>query len=174
MKNYWKGPSYLPELTGEQLRDVLDYDPETGLFSWRVRPATCMRAGDKAGTATVRGYISISIAGRGRLAHRLAWLYMTNEWPTGHIDHINGNKSDNRFCNLRQATPQQNTYNRKISRVNTSGFKGVSAGRNGKWQATIRVGGRCKYLGEFTTPEQAHEVYIEWAREHFGEFMRAR
>ena len=96
-------------LTAEQLRAVLEYHPETGVFFWRdrpnIRPSANARRGTMAGTRTSKnGYVSICINGRIRYAHRLAWLYIHGQWPKGEIDHINEKRRDNRIANLREAT----------------------------------------------------------------------
>jgi hypothetical protein len=88
----------MTELTAERLRELLNYDPDTGVFTWRVRPVHSHRVGDIAGSVrTTRGYRLIGVAGRVYKAHRLAWLYMMGEWPKDQIDHINRDPSDNRF-----------------------------------------------------------------------------
>lgn len=123
-------------ITATRLRELLHYDPETGLFTWKVaRQGT--RAGAFAG-ALNHGYLRITIDWRHYPAHRLAWLYMTGEWPADLIDHINLVSDDNRFVNLRQATRAQNMHNSARPRTNTSGVKGVSR-YAGRWKAQIKV-----------------------------------
>jgi hypothetical protein len=154
--------------THERLKELADYDPETGVFTWRAsRPRA--RKGAIAGTKRPDGYWAIAIDCKLCYAHRLAWLYMTGKWPTADIDHINGNKSDNRIANLRQATRSQNKANTPPPRHNTSGLKGVSLeGR--RWKAQIERDGKKCHLGLFDTPEEAYAAYCKAAREHFGEF----
>jgi HNH endonuclease len=158
-------------VTAERLRELLNYDPETGVFTWRLADGRLVTGGDVAGTRHSRGYIVISVGGRRYFAHRLAWLYVTGAWPTHHIDHVNGVAHDNRIANLREATPAQNTRNGKLHRDNKSGLKGVSRAGN-HWRATIGIGRRTVHLGCFKTPEAAHAAYCVAARKHHGEFHR--
>jgi hypothetical protein len=155
------------ELTVEQLKDTLDYDADTGVFVWKIRPSKAVRAGDVAGCVEKRiGYITIGIAGRVYKAHRLAWLYVYGSWPKGLIDHINGNKADNRIDNLRDVFADGNSQNvRKPNRRNKSGFMGVIWYQN-KWRASMSVNGKSKWLGDYSTPEEAHQVYLEAKRKY--------
>lgn len=151
-----------PIITAARLREVLHYNPITGVFTWRVRTSTCVQVGDVAGGSGSGGYIDIRIDGRKHGAHRLAWLYMTGELPEHEIDHENTCRSDNRWDNLRDATHAQNMQNlRKAPSHNTSGFLGVSEDRRGLWRAQIMVGGRNKSLGYHQTQELAHAAYLE-------------
>lgn len=119
------------------------------------------------------GYVVIRIAGYLYRAHRLAWLYMTGEWPALAVDHVNRNPSDNRWANLRQATPRQNGANSKPRGAH--GLKGVHLHtRNRRWVAQIKKGGTTVYLGSFDTPAEAHAAYAAEARSVFGPFMRLR
>lgn len=97
-------------LTAERVREILDYDPLTGVFRWAIRTSPAAAAGDVAGSLYA-GYRRIRIAGRAYLAHRLAWLHVHGEWPAGEVDHRNGNPGDNRIGNLRVVTPQENKHN---------------------------------------------------------------
>ena len=114
----------------EALKEILSYDPETGVFTWLLTKGRS-KAGAVAGSRHSTGYIIIGALGFLIRAHRMAWAFTTGEWPTEEIDHINGVESDNRMANLRQASHQQNLYNTKMRSTNTSGFKGVTkeAGR---------------------------------------------
>lgn len=177
-------------LTSTFLRELLNYDPVTGLFSWRNRtPAMfcntkhsaaheCARwnsryGGKPAGKINKNKYVDIKINGSLHLAHRLAWLWMTGEWPTCQVDHINGDRSDNRLVNLRAATNAQNCANRRIRRDNRSGLKGVYFhNQSGKFRAEICVNGRSKTIGSFDTASAAHAAYCGAAQKHFGEFAR--
>jgi hypothetical protein len=163
------------ELTAERLRDLLDYDPETGVFTNRVSRGSTARAGQMAGSRhNVLGYTYIFLCGRRYLAHRLAWLYMTGSWPSEDIDHANGEPGDDRYANLRVATASQNGMNSRRPRRNTSGFKGVRwRKREQRWCADIRQNGRTVWLGYFETPEEAHNAYCSAARRLFGDFARA-
>jgi hypothetical protein len=110
---------------------------------------------------------------RAYLAHRLAWLYMTNEWPLCNIDHKDGDKTNNKWANLRLASVSQNAANKKRPATNTSGFKGVYwAPKSQKWAAQIEVNGHSIYLGLFATREGAHAIYCKAATEYFGGFAR--
>jgi hypothetical protein len=157
------------KLTLERLKDVLSYDPETGLFYWRYgRPK--VKAGAVAGGKMLNGYIAIRIDLVLYRAHRLAWLYVHEKWPAEHIDHINRDVGDNRISNLREATRSQNMANAKRKTNSRSGFKGVIA-EGSKWRAYLG-GYRTKYLGLFDTPEEAHAVYLAAATARHGEFAR--
>ncbi len=163
----------MSELTAERLRELLSYDPATGVFT-RVK-TTCSRLkpGCEAGTVSVYGYVRIQVDGRIYPAHHLAWLYVHGEWPVGIIDHANGERSDNSLANLRPATISQNKANSRLRQDNQSGFKGAYRASNGRWRAQIRCHGRLRSLGRFATAEQAHAAYVKAAAELFGEFARA-
>jgi HNH endonuclease/AP2 domain len=141
------------------------------------RPAR-VNIGALAGVLNSRGYRVIKIGWRMYGAHRLAFLWMEGRWPMEEIDHANGDKTDNRWSNLREATQSQNTTNARTSIRNTSGYKGVSMDRSKprqkKWRATIEVDGRTISLGYFDTPERAFIAYIFAAWDHFGDFARVR
>ncbi|MBV9428920.1 MAG: HNH endonuclease [Bradyrhizobiaceae bacterium] len=154
----------------KQLCALLDYDSETGEFRWRKRVQLSIRPGDTAGTL-VQGYPKITINGRSYPAHQLAWLYMRGSWCSQIIDHRDLNRSNNRWTNLRCATPSQNNANRRASCSNACGLKGVSPDR-GRWRASIRKNGRRHHLGKFPTPQAAHAAYAKAARRLFGEFAR--
>jgi hypothetical protein len=156
----------MPEITLARLRQVLDYSPQTGVFTWRERVAKCVHIGGVAGCKEKRiGYITIGVDGQIYKAHRLAWLYMTGNWPIKFIDHINGQKSDNRFENLREVCEDGNAQNiRKPNKRNKSGFLGVIRFQN-KWRANITVNGKTRRIGDYNTPEEAHQAYLKSKRE---------
>lgn len=157
----------------ERLKIILSYDQETGIFIWRVKTSSRACVGYVAGHLTNCGYRSIKIDGRHILAHRLAWLYMTGEWPTDDIDHINLDRTDNRWINLRSATRSQNKANAAAPVCNTSGFKGASWHKSTKkWRATIKVAGKPQHLGSFSSAEEAHTAYCGAAKKSFGNFAR--
>ena len=160
-------------LTSTRLREVLDYDPDTGNFTWRVGKSGAAGIGQIAGGPTDRGYWRIEVDGTRYRAHRLAWLYMTDEWPSDQIDHINGTRSDNAWANLRLADNHLNHANSKTPSNNSSGFKGVSwvQARN-KWAAYIKVNCKRLHLGYYNAPEDASAAYADAARKHWGEFAR--
>jgi hypothetical protein len=152
-------------ITAEQVRERLDYDAETGIFRWRSGPV----AGSIAGTTKWNGYRAIYLCGSPRLAHRLAWLYVHGTWPEKHIDHINGDRTDNRIANLRDVTRLWNQQNRqRPQKGNVSGFLGVSLDRRRNlYVARIRVpDGKpyMRHIGSFKTPEEAHAAYVEAKR----------
>ena len=148
----------------EHLRDVLFYNVNTGIFTWRKHKYRPDIIGHIAGAKQSAGYWSISIYNRKQLAHRLAWAYVTGEWPIKHIDHINGNKLDNRFCNLRQVTRFGNLQNmRAATKANKTGLLGVCA-HQGKWVMQITVNGHKTRESGFNTPEEAHERYLTLKR----------
>src|SRR4051794_40587735 len=113
-------------LTAEELRTLVSYDPETGIFRAKTkRLGSYRKIGDELGTVNALGYVVMSIDKKRYYGHRLAVLYMTGAWPEQGMDHINGGRSDNRWSNLRLATQAQNVRNRSKGSNNTSGFKGV-------------------------------------------------
>lgn len=159
-------------LTAQRLREVLDYDPQSGVFTWRI--SNNGRQGQRAGSINTGGHRQIEIGGRSYVAHRLAWLHVHGEWPSLQLDHKNGQKDDNRLVNLRPATGSQNCANAKRRRDNTSGLKGVSwHPRQRKWIARLGVDGRIRHLGCFEDKAEAHEAYIRAASECFLGFARA-
>ena len=150
-------------LTQERLKELLHYDPETGVFIWRVRRGMAL-AGSVAGNRRKNGRIAIYVDDVEHKAARLAWLYVHGVHPEKFIDHINGDPGDDRLSNLREVTNSENMQNQRRARTNSSsGLLGV-VNNGGKWQATIRLDGVRKYLGTFKTPEEAHQAYLEAKR----------
>lgn len=156
----------MSDLTAARLREIVSFDPDTGKFVYLTRTAARVRAGDDAGWLNrTSGYRQISIDCRQYQAHRLAWLWMTGEWPGVEVDHRNGNRSDNCWSNLRLATHQGNAENRRRARRgSTSGLLGVRLVRSGRWNARICVNGRPMHLGTHDTPEAAHAAYVSAKR----------
>jgi|SRR5215469_8624729 len=158
----------------KELKETLEYNPETGVFVW-LKPAWNQLSwvGEEAGSPDAYGYICIEINGERYKAHRLAWLYMTGEWPKLDIDHINLVKWDNSWNNLREVTVSQQHANSPLQSNNTSGHKGVSwYWQRNKWRAYIKKDGKRKHLGFFLSKEEAVAAYEKAARELFGEFSR--
>jgi hypothetical protein len=165
-------------LTAEKLREILTYDARTGVFRWKLNRGGRGKEGVVAGSKWVvtsgRVYRQIGIDGRQYAAHRLAWLYMTGEWPVEQVDHIDGDGTNNGFYNLRQATNAENACNRQAQTNNTSGYKGVTWCKSTrKWKAQIKLGGRNKNLGRFESPQDAHSAYKAASEKLHGEFARA-
>lgn len=155
------------KVTVERLKELLDYDPMTGLFKWKVRRKG-VEAGDVAGAVNHEGYISIGIDNSVYKAHRLAWLYMFGRMPNGMMDHRNGDRADNRIENLREATPGQNSQNKHVASAKnkSSGLMGVSwSNDRNKFYARICVNGKVRALGRFDTAEEAHQAYLAAKRE---------
>jgi len=143
-------------LTQTYLKELLHYDPDTGLFTWTRRISNFVKAGDLAGGRNQRGYWKIMIKNKSYAAHRLAFLYMTGEFPAIDTDHINGDKADNRAVNLRSVTNAENGRNSKRSTRNTSGHVGVGwAKADKRWWAAIKVDYKRIGLGQFKTKEEA-------------------
>lgn len=153
-----------PPMSAERLKALFNYDAETGVFTRRVRTAQRSRAGQSAGTANARGCVRISIDSRLYLAHRLAWLYITGEWPANGIDHKDGNPSNNAFANLRDVTPRINSENQRRARSdNSNGLLGVT-NSGAKFRAGIQISGKKLHLGSFDTPNSAHQAYLSAKR----------
>lgn len=162
------------ELTVGRLRELLTYDPETGVFTRRVSTAPRAMAGTVAGDVDSKGYWRLRVDGRRYLAHRLAWFYVHGEWPAEQIDHVNGVRTDNRLNNLRLADAFQNRHNCRCRWDSGSGLKGVSYRRaNKKWRAQIYAYGKSVLIGYFPTPDAAHAAYAEAAKTFHGQFARA-
>jgi hypothetical protein len=143
-------------ITQERLKSLLTYDPDTGEFRWAVDQGSRGKLGDVAGTFTAKGYRYIRIARRGYMAHRLAWLYMTGNWPAAQVDHINRLKHDNRWVNLRAATNVENAQNQPVRCTNRSGVTGVHYyPRYKKWCASIRANRKRVFLGYFDKKDDA-------------------
>lgn len=144
----------------QEAKELLDYDPSTGIFLWKVDRRYAVKAGDVAGCVQPSGYRYIQINRRAFRAPRLAWLFVHGVWPTHQIDHINGQKDDNRIANLRDVTAQQNSCNTVYRRAKTSAFTGVSKRRNGKWVAHLNRGNKSFAVGTFDSEEAAHQAYV--------------
>jgi len=154
-------------LTQVRLKELLDYNPETGVFVWKVKPARRIMIGDVAGSFR-EGRVFIRINKRTHRASRLAWLYMTGKWPVGEVDHKDTVSSNNAWLNLRDVSRQINQQNTcRAMSTNVCGFLGVSQKPWG-YMARIYAGGKQHYLGTFRSAESAHVVYVEAKRKLHG------
>lgn len=150
------------DLRQEDVRALLNYDPATGVFTWRVDRGPNGRKGSIAGSLDSKGYRQILIGKRQRSAHRLAWLYVRGFWPREQIDHVNGVRDDNRFDNLREATIGENQQNVSKRAGTTSKFLGVTWHKHAKkWNAKIQQGGKGRSLGYFHSEQEAYAAYQE-------------
>lgn len=164
-------------LTQELLKDAINYDPSTGVWTWRHRADVpngwnTKHAGKIAGRINpVVGYLQIRVHGMLYQAHRLAFLYMTGKWPPFEVDHKDLARANCRWSNLRLATPAQNRANKKAPANNTSGFKGVVVRKQtGNFRAQLGSGGRRFSKEGFKTAEEAHQHYMHLSAVHHGEF----
>ena len=161
-------------LTAERLREVLEYNPQTGSLVWRIDPPRKHGfIGKRAGSRGKNGYVSVCIEQKSFLAHRLAWLYVHGCWPQGQIDHVNGDRSDNRLANLRDVPQRINLQNRRSVRASkkTSHLLGVFPVDSLKnpWGSAVRVDRKKVHIGVFPTEEAAHLAYVEVKRRlHVG------
>ncbi len=150
-------------LTQERLKELFSYDAETGDFRWLSPKGRAKRG---VAGANCNGYLQVCIGGKFHYLHRLAWLWVYGDWPKQHIDHINGDRSDNRIANLRDVSRFVNLQNEhKARRNNQSGLIGAHK-KGRKWISKIRVGGEYLLLGNFSTPQEAHEAYIAAKRKY--------
>ena len=157
-------------ITQQELKEILDYDPETGIFRWKRKRPGIPKDRVFAGCSGTRGYIRIMLNGRRYGAHHLAWLYMYGKLTDKYLDHKNGITSDNRISNLREATASQNATNRKVCR---NGLKGAYWYKKRKeWSSAISKDGNRLHLGWFKTEMAAHAAYIEAASKLHGEFAK--
>jgi hypothetical protein len=149
----------MSQLTPDQIKQLLSYDPTTGVFVWRARDGwRNNRAGRVAGVIGKDGYARIATHHKSYLAHRLAWAYVYGAWPTQWLDHINRNRADNRITNLREASTLTNAQNTPRYQNNKSGCKGVYARSWGKWEAYITVAKKRIYLGVHETFDAARDA----------------
>lgn len=157
----------MSNLDSTRLREVLDYCPQTGVFTWRQQVRKTVSIGSVATANGGNGYLRIRVGRRVFQAHRLAWLYVHGVWPAHVIDHINGDRADNRIDNLRDVTPQVNIQNQRSPiRSSSSGLLGACKDKqSGKWRSQITIEGVTQYLGLFDTAQQAHEAYLSVKRQ---------
>jgi hypothetical protein len=158
---------YEKRLRLEDVLDLLDYDPLTGIFTWRVSYRS-RKAGSVAGFKLTHGYIGINIRGERYRAHRLAWLIHTGAWPTSEIDHIDGDPANNAIVNLREATRTENSRNR-----GQTGYHLRPHNKTNPYYAKICVNGKNIHIGYFPTPELARAAYEAASLKYFGKFSTA-
>ena len=158
-------------ITLQRARDLLTYEPDTGLFRWNVKPNRRIRIGSVAGTARHDGYIEIMLDGERMMAHRLAWFMTYGEWPKDIIDHRNRAKADNRIANLREADKTLNAANAKSKNTRLPGV--TLDKRRGVFFSSIKRGHVNRYLGAFATPDEAHAAYVIARRELYPEIDHA-
>ena len=149
-----------PILTQARLRELFDYDPETGVFIRKLCTANRHKLGEVVGYPGARGYRQVRAGGKTQMLHRLAWLWVHGVWPEFDVDHKNRNRADNRIDNLRPATRSENNHNAGISSANWSGFTGVAWDKSRcLWLASIRAKGKQYHLGRFPTRIEASAAY---------------
>jgi hypothetical protein len=154
-------------LTAQRLRELLNYDPETGVFTRLVTVGGRLdqRSGSIAGNINRRGYARIGVDGKRFFSHRLAFLWVTGEWPIAEVDHVDGTTSNNAWTNLRDVSRTVNLQNQRRPRIdNESGLLGVHTLKNGKHRAVIKANGMQIYIGQFDKCEEAHAAYIDAKR----------
>ncbi len=146
----------MSDLTQERLKELLDYDPETGVFRWRVRRPHAA-VGQRGGHIMALGYRSLRVFNQQYYAHRLAWFWMTGSWPDSQIDHRDGVRDNNAWSNLREATTQEQAQNLARSKRNTSGYRGVCFDKaRGTWIARLGF----QHLGRYSSAEEAYGAYL--------------
>lgn len=147
-------------LTQDRLAELFSYNPDTGSVTRKITVGRRGPAGKVVGCLTNKGYLSVRIDGNFYLLHRVIFMIAHGRMPIAQIDHINGNKIDNRICNLREANELQNSQNVKAHADSSSGLLGVSWHEgHGKWRASIGIDGSHKHLGYFTSKEAGHQAY---------------
>ena len=165
--------TWFNNLSQERLKQVLDYNPDTGVFTRLIRTANRTNAGDIAGCSNDLGYLRTTIDSIRYRNHRLAFLYMTGKFPDGEVDHINGITSDNRWCNLRVATRIENCRNSKKPTTNKSGIKGVRwVDEQKKWECRIWNNGKAEILGYFESLLDAASLMCSTRNRRHGEFRK--
>lgn len=156
-------------ITQHELKQWLDYNPDTGIFIWVSRPSSKIKIGQTSGSPDKNGYLQIMLKGKNYKAHRLAFLFMTGEMPTCDIDHINRCTSDNRFCNLRKCDGRENSLNTTLQRNNTSGAKGICWDKHrNKWYARATCYGKQIHIGRFDNFEDAVKARDEFTANNYN------
>lgn len=160
----------IEKITQEEIKELLSYDEKTGFFTW-IAPTKGNRIkGARAGFQHSNGYRYIRLKGKDRYEHRLVFLYVTATYPKNEVDHINRNKNDNRFCNLREATRAENVRNVESRKDNSSGTSGVHwCNTHRKWIVQVQVNGK-RIKGQFKSKEEAVEHRNTLVKEKHGVF----
>lgn len=148
-------------LTIDRLRELVNYNPETGTLTRRVSISNRSKVGEVMGSKCKEKYLLVTVDGRRYLAHRIAWFHYYGDWPVGLVDHKNEIRDDNRITNLRDTDKPGNGHNVTGKRLGVSGYRGVSLNRKlGKWRARLKTNGKEIYLGNFDDPKDAHIAYL--------------
>jgi hypothetical protein len=164
----------IPLPDNEVLDELLDYDPNTGVFKWKKFRGNTAKAGSIVSNLTDGGYKMICVNARHYMAHRIAYKMFYKRDPNGILDHIDGDTTNNKIANLRVASAKQNQGNSKMPRHNTSGLKGVTwSKKSNKWAAQIKQGNKKIWLGVYDDKNDAHQAYMKAAAEYFGEFANS-
>lgn len=159
------GAIHDPNVSQEEVKGRFHYDPETGNFTDKA-------SGKPAGSPNAQGYLYVQLGGRRVALHRVAFMWMLGYWPASQVDHVNGDRSDNRWANLRPATAAQNSQNRKPSGANF-GFKGVTRRPDGRWAANAVINGKRQDIpGVFESAYAAHQAYAAVVKRMSGQYAR--
>jgi hypothetical protein len=152
----------MTDLIADEARRRWDYDPDTGVLRWKISPVNSVKIGDVAGQIPISdGYLKVRWNGKAFSVHRIIWLIVYGEWPPDKIDHINGDRIDNRIANLRCVSVRQNSQNKQCHRDgHLAGTKRDARRRKNPWQAAVTIEGKRKHLGCFPTQQQAYEAYV--------------
>ena len=164
----------MANVTQDRLKELVHYDPASGIFT-RIKDAgPNAKAGAVVGCKNSKGYLQVVIDGKHYKLHRLAFLYIAGSFPENEVDHINRDRCDNRWSNLRAATKSQNLRNVGPHKTNKSGYKGVCWRKDmSKWTAQIRADGKVRHLGFFDDPKEAHAAYARAAEQYSGAYAAA-
>ena len=163
----------MTNLDQAEVRRLFAYDPETGAFTWRVRRSNKIAVGQEAGGVNTHGHRRVGIGSSKHYVHRLIWLYVYGCWPAREIDHVNTHPSDNRLCNLREATRRQGLHNTSRRRDNRAGIKGVRwSQRHQRWVAKLNRPDGSVFQRRLRSKEAAAAAYAQEAARQFGEFAR--
>lgn len=159
-------------LSADEARNLFSYDKETGDLRWKVRLGQNRPIGSLAGSINGQGYREVMVRRKTYQVSRIIWLIVTGREPHGQIDHIDMNRSNNKWNNLRDATLSQNRANCRARPNNKTKLKGAYRKKNGRYYPFIQIDGKPTYLGGYATAEEAHKVWIEAAKKYRGEFAR--